>query len=129
MIDRPDLIVDTSAVLAYAFEERGGEAMADLLPRAGICSVNLTEIVSKFVDKGSSGEDARAATAAIGLHVIVADVDLALSAGAMREGTRHLGLSLGDRFCLALGRRTGLPVYTADRRWAELPGVDVRLIR
>jgi PIN domain nuclease of toxin-antitoxin system len=39
-------------------------------------------------------------------------------------------LSLGDRCCLALGRRLGLPVMTADRAWSELAAeVDVRQIR
>jgi len=39
-------------------------------------------------------------------------------------------LSLGDRACLALGERLGLPVVTADRAWADLDlDVAVSLIR
>jgi PIN domain nuclease of toxin-antitoxin system len=32
----------------------------------------------------------------------------------------HLGLSLGDRACLALGIALGAEVYTAERVWAQL---------
>ncbi len=41
-------------------------------------------------------------------------------------------LSLGDRCCLALAKREGRPVLTAERRWpliAEAAGVVVELIR
>jgi PIN domain nuclease of toxin-antitoxin system len=44
--------------------------------------------------------------------------------------TRHAGLSLGDRACLALGEGLGYPVITADRVWASLDlGIEVVVIR
>lgn len=56
--------------------------------------------------------------------------DDANRAAKLRPLSRHLGLSLGDRVCLALGQRLALPVITSDRRWADLDcGIDVRLIR
>lgn len=40
------------------------------------------------------------------------------------------GLSLGDRSCLALGRRLGTPALTADQPWQGIdPPVEVRSIR
>ena len=50
----------------------------------------------------------------------------------MRTLTDRIGLSLGDRFCLALARRTGLAALTADRAWSEVAealGIAVTLIR
>ncbi|MBI3977092.1 MAG: hypothetical protein HY331_02795 [Chloroflexi bacterium] len=43
------------------------------------------------------------------------DADLAYQAGLLHPATRQAGLSLGDRACLALARRLGLPALTADR--------------
>jgi ribonuclease VapC len=44
----------------------------------------------------------------------------ATSAAMLRTVTRHLGLSLGDRTCLALAIEFNADVYTADRAWKEL---------
>ena len=44
--------------------------------------------------------------------------------------TQARGLSLGDRACLALARRRGIPALSADRSWAELPlDIDIKLIQ
>ena len=52
------------------------------------------------------------------------------SSTRLRSVTRHAGLSLGDRACLALGDRLGCPVVTADRVWASLDvGVAIVVIR
>jgi ribonuclease VapC len=44
--------------------------------------------------------------------------------------TAPLGLSLGDRACLALAILLRLPIYTSDRVWKKLAlGVEIRLLR
>jgi ribonuclease VapC len=50
----------------------------------------------------------------------------------MRPASQAFGLSLGDRMCLALARRTGGPALTADRAWKDfgaMIGVEIELIR
>jgi len=48
----------------------------------------------------------------------------------LRPLTKPLGLSLGDRTCLALAIDRECPVMTADRNWAKLNiGVPIQLIR
>ncbi len=54
----------------------------------------------------------------------------AVAAAELRIPTMAAGLSLGDRACLALGQRMGLPVLTTDRVWQSLDvGVEIRVIR
>jgi ribonuclease VapC len=67
---------------------------------------------------------------AYGLTVHAFTLEDADVAADLRLLTRQAGLSFGDRACLALGRRLGLPVLTADRAWATLEvGVHIQLLR
>jgi PIN domain nuclease of toxin-antitoxin system len=51
---------------------------------------------------------------------VAADEALAWEARALRSVTSSAGLSLGDRFCLALAKRVELPAYTADGAWKNI---------
>jgi len=54
----------------------------------------------------------------------------AMEIARLRRLTRTRGLSICNRACLALAKRLGLPVVTADREWVSLDlGVVVTLIR
>ena len=46
--------------------------------------------------------------------------------GSFARATRGLGLSFGDRACLALAQRLGGTALTADRSWARLE-LDIRV--
>lgn len=58
-------------------------------------------------------------------------LDAALAAGQLRPVTRKLGLSLGDRACLATALLTKYRVLTADKTWAKLKirGMKIQAIR
>jgi ribonuclease VapC len=125
-----ECVLDSSAVLAWLNLERGSQAVEPMLSVALVSAVNLAEIVTRLVDTGRTDEEA--IDLILGADFQIADFDsrLALRAGALRRQTRHLGLSLGERACLALAERERLPVLTADRAWASLDiGVEIRLIR
>jgi ribonuclease VapC len=125
-----EVVLDASALLAHLRGEPGGDLVADRLDSGAICAVNWTEVFQKLVDDGLSDITIRAALDGISAAVVIFDIPLAEDAGRLRRATRDRGLSLGDRACLALARREGLPVLTADRAWAELDlGVEVVLIR
>jgi ribonuclease VapC len=73
-----------------------------------------------------------ASTAGVGdaLTIVALDADDGPAIARLRQPTRHLGLSLADRACLALAQRLELPVLTTDRAWEQLDlAVDVRLAR
>ena len=122
--------MDSSAVLAVVFQERGQESVAPALPGASISAVNLAEVMSKMMDLGLSPERIDSQLDKFSLVVADFDRDLAMQAALLRATTRHKGLSLGDRACLALAMRERLPVLTGDTAWSELDlGVEVVLIR
>jgi ribonuclease VapC len=123
-------VLDASAVLAVMLEERGAEKVRPLLPGAMIGAVNLAEVVAKLQERRVPDEDIDRNIARLGLPVIPFDEAQAMAAGKLRGATKSLGLSLGDRSCLALALARGLPAVTADRGWSALDiGVEVIVAR
>lgn len=123
-------VFDSSALLAIAFGENGADVAARALDGAVISAVNAAEVVTRYVDRGSSPGQARRWFEDFGLAVRPFDEVLAMHAGSLREKTREHGLSLGDRACLSLAMRENASVVTADRAWASLDlDLDVQLIR
>ncbi|MCY3621307.1 MAG: type II toxin-antitoxin system VapC family toxin [Gammaproteobacteria bacterium] len=123
-------VFDSSALLAIAFGENGADVAAQALDGAVISAVNAAEVVTRYVDRGSSPDQARRWFEDFGLAVRPFDEVLAMQTGSLREKTREHGLSLGDRACLSLAMRENASVVTADRAWASLDlGLDVQLIR
>lgn len=104
--------------------------MDTLIDGAWISAVNLAEVAQRLIDGEMDGMTAVALLEALPCKIAMFDRPDAYDAALLRRATQQRGLSLGDRACLALGKRLGLPVYTADRAWAELDlGVEVVLIR
>jgi PIN domain nuclease of toxin-antitoxin system len=125
-----DVVADASAVLAVLRGEVGAAEAVGAISGASISAVNYAEVISRLVDLGASVEEAVVAVGRLDVEVADFDETLAVRTGVMRQSTRVRGLSLGDRACLALAHRLGLPAVTADRAWASLDlGVEVVLIR
>ena len=89
--------------------------------QAVVSSVNLSEVAAKLSDHGVGSQEVLEILSGLGLEVREFDTELAFMAGALREVTRPLGLSLGDRACLALGIAEGVPILTTDRAWELVP--------
>ena len=123
-------VLDASALLALLNGEPGADVVAAHLLDGAIGAVNLSEVVARLVEAGMPEEAVRSTVGGLGLSVHEFDAEQAHRAGLLRLETRSLGLSLGDRACLALGARLEVPVLTADRSWSGLKvGVKVRVIR
>ena len=123
-------VVDSSVVLAVLRNEVGAERGASALADGQLSSVNAVEVVTRLIDLGYEPERAVSALSRTRLSVVAFEQDLALSAGRLRADTRHRGLSLGDRACLALAIRENKAALTADRNWADLDlPCKVELIR
>lgn len=113
-------VLDASAVLAFLFAEEGQEKVAALLEGGLLSSVNLAEALSRFARDGLPISEVRAALGETGLEVVPFDDAQALLAAALVPHTQRLGLSLGDRACLALAATVQGTAITADRAWAEI---------
>jgi PIN domain nuclease of toxin-antitoxin system len=129
-------VLDASALLAYLREEPGADVVTDVIADgAAISTVNLAEVFSRSADRGADPAglattltDGGLLDGAIAVEPFTA-AD-AIDAARLRPLTRHAGLSLGDRACLALARRLGSPAVTADAEWQRIPhGVELRQIR
>ena len=107
MSDRTGVVLDASAVLALLQQEPGATRVAALLPDAWISAVNLSEVVAKLIDHGVPADALVPALWQLSLRVQAFDSDAAIRAGELRAATRPLGLSLGDRACLALAQSLG----------------------
>jgi ribonuclease VapC len=125
-------VFDASAALAVLFAEPGADK-AEVLIEAGdavISSVNHAEVVARLLDRGMSEAEVDAVFEGLHLRVLPFTEQQALASGRLRPATKALGLSLGDRCCLALAQQhPGAQVVTADRPWKGLKAFKVTLIR
>ncbi|MBE9136490.1 type II toxin-antitoxin system VapC family toxin [Nodosilinea sp. LEGE 07088] len=125
-----EVVLDASALLALVNQEPGQAIVAEVLPWSLVSAVNVSELVAKLTDQGMSEGEIQDVLAALDLTAIPFDEGQGLVAGYLRPVTKHLGLSLGDRACLALGLQTQCLVVTADKAWAKLDiGVEIQVIR
>jgi PIN domain nuclease of toxin-antitoxin system len=126
------VVLDASALLALLLGETGAETVKAALDGATICAVNLAEVVSHYAKLGACRSDIEVLLHPLPIRIAPVDATLSYEAGMLRPITLEGGLSLGDRYCLALAKREHAPALTAERRWpqiAEAVGVKIELIR
>ncbi len=121
-------VVDASVVLAWLQDEPGADEAEPMLMDGIIGAANWSEVLQKAGQHGAPVGIVARLLATFGLRVVaVTAEDAELAADVWQPAERF---SLGDRLCLALGLRTGLPVATADAAWASLAGApEVIVIR
>lgn len=125
-----EAVLDASALLAFLRNEPGAEEVAAVLKLSCISAVNLAETISKMVEYGKPLDDVAFQIERLRIPVIPFDAEHAKLVASLWKATRVVGLSLGDRACLALGLKTGLPVLTTERAWENIKvGVSVGVIR
>jgi ribonuclease VapC len=125
------IVLDASALLALLNQEPGSETLTpELLTGAVISAVNLAEVHSKLVGRGLNPDDAWEAALGPIREAVPFTAEQAKLVGDLVAQTRPLGLSLGDRACLALGLALKAPVFTADKSWKKLKvGARIHVIR
>jgi ribonuclease VapC len=125
-------VFDASAVIAYLNAEPGGDRVEELLGGGPsvISAANYAEVMSRVYLRGTTVADATVLWRDLRIDVEPLTEPVAAAAARLRPVTRSLGLSLGDRCCLALAQSIeGATVVTADRAWKSLKGFRFTFIR
>jgi ribonuclease VapC len=125
-------VIDASAVIGLIMAEPGAEKVETIIADCACSTVNQAEIVGYFARNGAPETDIRRMLQDLQLNIVPFDSELAFAAGLLLPLTRTVGLSLGDRACLALALRLGVKAITTDRSWlriAQEVGVEIELIR
>jgi PIN domain nuclease of toxin-antitoxin system len=92
--------------------------------------VNLSEVISRFARDGHNPWSVLHQITQSAVETVPFLAEDAALAAALIPAARPLGLSLGDRACLALAISRKISVYTADRIWAQLKvEVSIQIIR
>jgi ribonuclease VapC len=124
------IALDASALLAFLFREAGHERVGPLIDGACLSAVNLSEVIGRFVRDGHDAAAVLQRLTSTSIEIVSFTATDAALAASLVPGTRRLGLSLGDRACLALALARQIPAVTADRTWARLEiGVEIQVVR
>ena len=126
-------VLDASALLAWIQVERGAERITQALEQGQcvVSAVNLSEALAKLVTVGLPEEEAEAIMLGIPAEVTPCDERVAIHAGRLATIGKPLGLSLGDRICLATAQIHGGIVLTTEQEWrnVRLEGIVIEVVR
>lgn len=118
------VVFDSWVLIAILRQEPGSEVGQQSLNDALISTVNLAEVATYLARNSLPPETSDRALTAFPIEVVPFARQQGLIAGCLYLACKSLGLSLGDRACLALAKSKNLPVLTADKAWLELK-IDV----
>ena len=124
-------LFDTSALMALLQQETGYKELESLIANSVMSTVNYTEVITVLARNGVDEADIDMIMQDLIPIILPYDLTTATWAGKLSILTKQYGLSLGDRACIATGIIYCIPIYTADKVWAELDisNADIRLIR
>jgi len=130
----PRQVLDASALLAYLFNEAGAAYVEqELFQGVLISAVNLREVFAKLEERGiavdMAAEQFHSRGLFYALEIVDFDLEQAKAAASFKVRGKKMGLSLGDRACLALASIKGAAAITADKSWKQLQDVEVKVIR
>ena len=125
------IVLDSSAVLAVILGEPGADRVRMAFSQGVISTACLAEILTKVTQRGRDLEGSYVKVGQFGLGVhLVEERHALIAADIAMKAPRALGLSLGDRLCIALAMALNCELLTGDRRMAQFDaGVPITLFR
>jgi ribonuclease VapC len=127
-------VMDASAILALMQAEKGWEVVDDLIREQQCVAscVNIAEVGTRMIDKGLAPSQLERTLKELDIQPVDFDLEQSTLCAELRLSTKHAGLSLGDRACLALTKLMDGTAVTSDRAWldiAEVTQIKVKMIR
>ncbi|UVO54003.1 PIN domain-containing protein [Sphingomonas sp. SUN039] len=125
-----DHVIDASAVVALLKPEPVTDEFAAMFAGNPISAVNYSESADYFARLGLDRDAIHAMLDRLEMRIVPLDEGLALDVAMLRPV--DLNSSLGDRCCVALAKRLGIPVLTGDHPMAKIAsaaGVTLNLFR
>jgi ribonuclease VapC len=126
------IILDASALIALLNGEAGSAMVEEIIDNSIMSAVNASEVAKFLINRRDySKQEAQDVIEKLVSDIMAFSGEQAYVAASLYAETKSLGLSMGDRACLALSKVTGYPIYTADKIWekAQLPDINIKLIR
>ncbi len=125
-------VLDTSALMAMLLGEPGSATVKKRIADSAMSTINVGEAVGRMARQGLDAASIHSVLDPLPFERVEFDEAQAFAAGLLLPVTRPAGLSLGDRACLVLAAKLGVPALTADRAWSSVAtavGVEIELIR
>jgi len=127
-------VLDASALLAYIKDEKGANSIKQIINNSIMNSINVTEAI---IALGRIHPDRlphyNNIINQIVINIYESDSELSfLVSEIIVKYRKEHNISLGDGYCLALGKLLSLPVYTADTAWSGLESklnLEIKYIR
>jgi PIN domain nuclease of toxin-antitoxin system len=134
MIKNLEAVLDASATLAYIKNEKGAKSVEQIINNSVMSSVNVTEVIialGRIHPERLSHYNNVVKQIVTNIYEYDSQLSFLVSEILIKYRKEH-NISLGDGYCLALGRLLSLPVYTADNAWAGLEqklNLEIKYIR
>lgn len=124
------ILLDASTILAYIYDEPGGEMVQPVITEAYVTAVNMAEVIAVINRQGSDGLGVAGDLVEAGVTVVPISwphlTHIGSAQVAQQDSASKRPLSLGDLCCLSYALVQEMDVWTADRDWAQL-GLDLGL--
>ena len=115
-------VLDASALLAYIKNENGANSVEQILNNSVMSSINITEAIialGRIHPERLSHYNNVINQIITNIYESDSELSFLVSEIIIKYRKEH-NISLGDGYCLALGKLLNLPVYTADTAWYGL---------
>ena len=127
-------VLDASVIFAIIRGEPVNFNVTEILDHCIATTYNIAEVANKMVlKKQTNHADIWLLLESMISHPYNIDMELSeITSGFSEVIDASYGISLDDKYCLALGRLLNKPIYTADHAWKqfeEMLGVEINLIR